>query len=128
MNYLLITSGISFLGTSFILLRRVHENRIAGVSGEHVFDAYWPFNVMWGYVCKTVKNLLNRIYSFARPHFEHIVGTVASKMYMITSAISHQFLQLSNLIHGKGFVKKNTGTTSLFIRDISEYKRSGRTK
>ena len=124
MDYVLITSGISFLGASFILLRRVHENRIVGVPGDHKYDAYWPFNVIWNYTYKKIKGVVVSLKEIIAPHLAKGLANFASKFYKITSSVSHEILHISNLVHGKGSLKKNTGTTSLFIRDISDYKKN----
>ena len=123
MDYILITSGISFLGAVFVLLRRVHENRIIGVPGDHKYDAYWPFNVIWEYIYDNLRRMFAALNSFLAPYLAKWLATFASKMYRFTSYISHELLHISNLVHGKGSLKKNTGTTSLFIRDIAEYKK-----
>ena len=124
MDYIFATSLISFLGASFILIKRVHENRIIGISGDNAYDPYWPFSVIWLYIYDSGKKLFLIIYSFLAPYLQNWIGIVASKLYKLTLSASHHFLQLSNLIHGKGSLKKNTGNTSLFIRDISGYKKS----
>jgi len=120
---MLLTAGISFLSASLILMRRVHENRLAGVPGNHSFDAYWPFNVIWNYFFQIIKVIFARIYAIIAPYTGKIIGVAASKMYKVTSSASQQFLQISNLVHGKGSLKKNTGNTSLFLRDISSFKK-----
>lgn len=123
MNYIVSTFLISFLGALYIIMRRVHENRIIGVPGDHSNDAYWPLNVLWAYMMSGIKKVYEVAYNFLAPHIEKWIGLLASKLYRFTSSASHQFLQLSNMVHGKGTLKKNSGTTSLFIRDIAEYKK-----
>ncbi|MEI6296659.1 MAG: hypothetical protein WCO84_03365 [bacterium] len=124
MYYLLSISSVSFFISSFVLLRRVHENRIIGIPGDHSSDVYWPFNVIFGYFYRKIKMVFVTINNFLAPHFVKLVGNFATKLYRFTSVASGYFLQLSNLVHGKGSLKKNTGQTSLFIRDISEYKKA----
>ncbi|HRY62260.1 MAG TPA: hypothetical protein P5056_00585 [Candidatus Paceibacterota bacterium] len=123
MNYLVSTFLISFFGALYVLVRRVHENRTVGVSGDHSHDAYWPLNVIWSYVRGIVRKVYLIVHNLLAPHIEKAIGLAASKLYRFTSSASHQFLQLSNMVHGKGTLKKNTGTTSLFIRDIADYKK-----
>ena len=123
MNYLISTFLISFFGALYVVVRRVHENRDLGVSRTHLHDAYWPLNVIWAYILVVLKKAYIIVHNFLAPHVEKWVGLAASRLYRITSAASHEFLQLSNMVHGKGTLKKNTGTTSLFIRDIAEYKK-----
>ncbi|HBM45502.1 MAG: hypothetical protein UT05_C0009G0061 [Parcubacteria group bacterium GW2011_GWF2_38_76] len=123
MNYIVTTFLVSFFGTLYVVVRRVHENRTVGVPGDHSHDAYWPFNVIWNYAVEFLRKVALIIRNFSAPYIKKWVGYVASNLYRFTSSASHQFLQLSNLVHGKGTLKKNTGKTSLFIRDIAEYKK-----
>lgn len=123
MNYLVSTFLISFFGTLYVVVRRVHENRTVGIPGDHSRDAYWPLNVIWYHLSVILKKVYVVIHNFLAPYVEKWIGLVASRLYRFTSSASHQFLQLSNMVHGKGTLKKNTGTTSLFIRDIAEYKK-----
>lgn len=123
MNYLVSTFLVSFFGALYVIVRRVHENRTVGVPGDHLHDAYWPLNVVWDYILAGLKRVYTAIHNFLRPHVEKGVGLAAGRLYRVTSSASNQFLQLSNMVHGKGTLKKNTGTTSLFIRDIAEYKK-----
>lgn len=119
-----IISVTSFLGACFILLRRVHENRIMGTPGDHSSDAYWPFNVIFEYISDVGQNVFVFIYNLLVPSFRNIVGKVASSLHKITYNASRKFLQISDLVKGKGTIKKNSGTTSLFLRDIAEYKKN----
>lgn len=119
-----IISATSFLGACFIVLRRVHENRIVGTPGDHSSDVYWPINLIFEYFSEAGQRFFNFLYNLLVPFFRKIVCNVASSLHKITYNASRKFLQISDMVKGKGALKKNSGTTSLFLRDIAEYKKN----
>lgn len=119
-----IVSVTSFLGACLIILRRVHENRIMGVPGDHSSDAYWPFNAIWEYLHGIVIKISALFYDFFVPPLRRFLINITSGLHKMTYNASRKFLQISDLVKGKGTIKKNSGTTSLFLRDIAEYKKN----
>ena len=117
---LLILGGISLIGASFILMRRVHEIRTDGVSGIHNHDVYWPFNAIWRFVRETATNIFHKIYNYSEPYLHKWIGIIAARMFKISSWASYHFLRIYNLVHGKGngeSTKKAFDMTSSAKRD-----------
>jgi hypothetical protein len=123
MDYTVSTFLISFFGALYVLIRRVHENRVVGVPGGHSQDVYWPLNIAWNFFRSVASRVFLSIKDFITPYLQKFIGSAASGLYRVTASASNKFLYISNMVHGKGSLKKNTGKTSLFIRDIAEYKK-----
>ncbi len=122
-DYALITSGISFLGAFTILFRKVHENRVAGVMGEHVHDSFWPFSLFLEYTKKFFVYSYKFLMSLISPYIKKFVCFSASGLHKMTYSASNKFLQISNFVQGKGTLKRDTHNASSFIKGISDYKR-----
>ena len=101
-QFLLVLAGISFLGASFLLLRRVHEIRTDGVSIMHHHDIYWPFNAIWRFLKETTLRIFKNIYDFFEPHLHKWIGIIAARSFKITYWASYHFLRIHNLVNGRG--------------------------
>lgn len=73
---------------------------------------------------RRVVESLHDIYLGIRPHAHDLVAFVVAKMYKISSWFAREFLKFYNFIQGRK-VLKNSGKTSIFIRDISRDKEEG---
>lgn len=101
-QFLLVLAGVSFLGASFILFRRVHEIRTEGVMGEHHHDVYWPFNAIWRSFKYAAIRIFKNAYDLSEPYLHKVISILAARSFKITSWASYHFLRIYNLVNGKG--------------------------
>ncbi len=67
------------------------------------------------------KVILNNLYLSVRPHAHDLVSNILSRLYKLSSWSAREFLKFYNFIQGRK-VLKNSGKTSIFIRDIASVK------
>ena len=124
MNYLAVLSLISFLGSMFMLFKKVQEVAPHAESVGSEAHTNFIFDFFRTLVHRT-KEVATNAYLAIRPQIHDLMSTAASKMYKLSSWSAKECLKLHDFIQGRK-VLKNTGNTSIFIRDITRSKEDGR--
>ncbi len=124
MNYLIILSLVSISGAIFMLIQKISKVAVHLETSEH--ESHTNFIVVF------LKLLVNQIKQFfvayylkIRPHAHDLISFLASRLYRLSAWFALEFLKFYNFIQGRKIIK-NSGSASLFIRDITRDKEEGR--
>ncbi len=117
MIYLIILAILSLGGAGFMLWRRIDE------MAPHVEEAgrYAHSNFIFDFfriARKRITAFIRGVYSQFRPHFHQFISYIVSRLYRLSSWFAEELLNFYNFIQGRK-VLKNSGKTSIFIRDIT---------
>ena len=126
MTFLIILSLASFLGAAFLLMKKIYE--MAPHVETTIHDVHTNFILDFLQMLQEeIKNILREVYLFLRPYAHDLVSSIASMMYKMSAWLAGEFLKFYNFIQGRK-VLKNSGNTSMFIRDITKDKEYNRAR
>lgn len=121
MQILFILSLLSFAAIAFIFYKKISEINCQIKEGTHCGYAPNFFGEYLNVFKKKVNEVLDEINSYMKPHVQSIASFLTRYLYKLSSSVAQESLRLYNFVQGKRTLK-NTGTTSLFLRDMAKHK------